>query len=187
MFLSQANTTTHCAQNLPTKTKIMTNSVAKNWKTVLFVPADKPKYLASALRIKPDAVQLDLEDSIHPSKKESARAMVQEACDQLREAGIACLVRVNNEPEHLNADLRSAVEAGVHAVSIPKLNSVADLKHIDDQLARLEQTANAGSINLLQHTKQQLVNQFEFKTNPMVEFKGIGKERSYSLLGAKRD
>lgn len=114
------------------------------WKTVLFVPANKPKYLASAIKLKPDAVQLDLEDSVTPEHKDSARALVQAACEKLKQHGIGSLVRINNSADLTAKDLASVVSENVDAITIPKLESVAQLNEFDQKITSLE--SNAGML-----------------------------------------
>lgn len=129
----------------------MIERLTKPWKTVLFVPANKPKYLASAIKLKPDAVQLDLEDSVTADQKDQARALVKGACAQLRSNGIASIVRVNNQPEQLSKDLAASVSENLDAVTLPKLETIAQLEVLDSELSALEQQLdlNVGAISLL--------------------------------------
>ena len=66
-----------------------------DWQSLLFVSAGVEKYLASAIRFRPDAIILDLEDAVAPAAKETARAAVRHAQTQIKSARIGCVVRVN--------------------------------------------------------------------------------------------
>ena len=46
------------------------------WRSVLFVPGNRPELAAKAPRSAPDAVVLDLEDAVPPAAKAAARADV---------------------------------------------------------------------------------------------------------------
>ena len=66
-----------------------------DWQSLLFVPAGVEKHLASAIRLRPDAIILDLEDAVAPAAKATARAAVRHAQTQIKSARIGCVVRVN--------------------------------------------------------------------------------------------
>ena len=65
-----------------------------DWQSLLFVPSGVEKHLASAIRLRPDAIILDLEDAVAPAAKETARAAVRHAQTQIKSARIGCVVRV---------------------------------------------------------------------------------------------
>jgi len=121
------------------------------WKTVLFVPANKPKYLISAITLMPDAVQLDLEDSVTQENKEQARVLVKAACAELRANNIDAIVRINQEPEHVSKDLAACVGEHLNAITIPKLETMSQLEFVDQEISRLEKEngLTQGKIKLL--------------------------------------
>ncbi len=129
----------------------MIDTPSLDWKTVLFVPANKPKYLASAINLKPDAVQLDLEDSVTADNKEHARSLVKAACAELAKNGIDSIVRVNANAGDLSEDLRASVFEHVNAITLPKLESIAELEFVDQQMSKLEEQRGlaVGGIKLL--------------------------------------
>lgn len=47
-----------------------------DWQALLFVPVGADRHLASAIRHRPDAIILDLEDAVAPSEKAAARAQL---------------------------------------------------------------------------------------------------------------
>ena len=65
-----------------------------NWQALLFVPLGAERHLASAVRHRPDAIILDLEDAVAPQSKAAARAALQAAQAAISQAGIACASRV---------------------------------------------------------------------------------------------
>jgi citrate lyase subunit beta/citryl-CoA lyase len=107
--------------------------VSRRWRSVLFVPGNRPDLAGKATRSGPDAVVLDLEDAVPPAGKEEARAMVRDAVPALAAAVPVC-VRVNPPGSAwFEGDAQSLADE-VAAVVVPKLESV-------DQLSR---TTGAG-------------------------------------------
>ncbi len=92
-------------------------------RSLLFVPANRPKYLPKAADSGADAVIIDLEDSVPVDEKGSARAALAENVSTLRRArsDVQVHVRVNawGDPGAAQ-DLAAAVEAGVDVVYLPK-------------------------------------------------------------------
>ncbi|KUO91189.1 MAG: hypothetical protein AT710_07280 [Thermocladium sp. ECH_B] len=66
-------------------------------RSMLYIPANKPKYIQSALSLqnKPDAVILDLEDGVPHDQKDSARQLIPEEAKALRSA-YPTFIRINS-------------------------------------------------------------------------------------------
>ena len=124
-------------------------SVRTEWRSLLFVPADQPHRAEKAARCGPDAVILDLEDSVAPAAKAQAREALPAMIEALRQAGVQALVRINaGAPQ---ADLEAAVGPGVCALVVPKAESRAALDALSPRLAALERAGamTVGAIGLL--------------------------------------
>jgi citrate lyase subunit beta / citryl-CoA lyase len=104
-----------------------------NWRSMLFVPGNRPDLAAKAPRSGPDAVVLDLEDAVPPAAKAAARADVRQAAADLAGAVPVC-VRVNPPGTAWFADDVAALPDGLAAVVVPKLGSAA---HVADVAAAL--------------------------------------------------
>ena len=65
-------------------------------RSLLFVPANRERFLARLDSLRPDAVILDLEDSVPPSEKEPARAALAELLRSERLADQRLFVRIND-------------------------------------------------------------------------------------------
>jgi citrate lyase subunit beta / citryl-CoA lyase len=103
------------------------------WRSLLFVPGNRPELAAKAPRSVPDAVVLDLEDAVPPAAKEAARATVAEAAATL--AGIVPVcVRVNPPGTPWFADDVAALPDGLAAVVVPKLESGIAVGAVDEAL-----------------------------------------------------
>jgi citrate lyase subunit beta/citryl-CoA lyase len=105
--------------------------VTVRWRSVLFVPGNRPELAAKAPRSAPDAVVLDLEDAVPPAAKAKARATVRDAASELAGAVPVC-VRVNPPATPWFADDVAALPDGIAAVVVPKLDTAAQLAEITE-------------------------------------------------------
>jgi len=124
-------------------------NVRTRWRSLLFVPGDQPRLADKAARCAPDAVILDLEDSVAASAKPQARAALPAMIEVLRQAGIEVLVRINADAP--DADLEAAVRPGVRALMVPKTEGRAALDALSARVAALEpaRAIQVGAIGLL--------------------------------------
>ncbi|MBI1384302.1 MAG: CoA ester lyase [Rhizobiales bacterium] len=118
-------------------------------RSLLFVPADSERKLAKALSSGPDALILDLEDSVATARKAEARTI---AAEWLAGAGTGCegtclLVRINAlDTPFWQGDLDRFVRLGaggggrgaIEGIMVPKVRAAADLGLLSDTLATLE-------------------------------------------------
>jgi len=121
-----------------------------NIRSMLFMPADADRMIAGATSRGADAVILDLEDAVAPSRKDAARAALAGAVAQIG-GRLPVLVRVNSDPERIVDDARASAIAGVSAIMLPKVGSAAAAIRIDGMLAASERAAGLpeGSIGLV--------------------------------------
>ena len=103
------------------------------WRSMLFVPGNRPDLAAKAPRSEPDVVVLDLEDAVPPAAKVEARQQVREAAKQLSGVVPVC-VRVNPPNSPWFADDVASLPDGIEAVVVPKLETVPQLRHVADVL-----------------------------------------------------
>src|SRR3712207_799528 len=104
-------------------------------RSVLYVPADRPRAVGKARTLALDAVILDLEDAVAPSAKEEAREAMRAALAAGGFAG-ATIVRINPlDGEWGSEDLLAAVAARPDAILAPKVSDPADLAAISEALA----------------------------------------------------
>ncbi|WP_262054469.1 aldolase/citrate lyase family protein, partial [Burkholderia thailandensis] len=73
------------------------------WRSLLYVPAHVPRFVAKAAGCDADALILDLEDSVPPEWKAPARDGLADTAAGLAAAGHEVLVRVNGPLEPLVA------------------------------------------------------------------------------------
>jgi citrate lyase subunit beta/citryl-CoA lyase len=108
------------------------------WRSLLFVPVNVPKFVASAADRGADGVILDLEDSIAPAQKAAARAMLADGVAQAGRRGADVLVRVNRPWRLLVPDLEAAVIPGVVGLKLPKIESAEHVQAIAEIVDELE-------------------------------------------------
>jgi citrate lyase subunit beta/citryl-CoA lyase len=115
----------------------------------LYLPGTQPKLFINAGLHQPDGVILDLEDSVHPSEKDSARVHVRNALRQIDFMGSERMVRINQGKLGM-LDLDFIVPHNVHVVLIPKCESAEEVKAVDARIAEIKkQRKVAGDIFLM--------------------------------------
>jgi citrate lyase subunit beta/citryl-CoA lyase len=100
----------------------------KTLRSLLFLPATAEHLLAKATERGADALVIDLEDAIPPSRKPEARPMARAAVAQLAQRGATVLLRVNSEPAQWAQDLQGMPLAQLAAVMLPKVETLAQLE-----------------------------------------------------------
>ena len=111
------------------------------WRSMLFVPASSDRFIESATRQSADALQIDLEDSVAPDQKDTARKRVAGIADRFAESGYDVVVRVNRPWRLLVRDLEASVRASVHAMTLPKVPDASFVRAVAEILADLESAA----------------------------------------------
>lgn len=112
-------------------------------RSYLYVPGSEPTRMHKALDAGADAVILDLEDSVAPSEKATARRAVAEVV-AARAAGspAAVHVRINRTAAGFDLDdLAAVVAPGLLGLRLPKVESVQTVAALDDALSTREAEA----------------------------------------------
>lgn len=103
--------------------------------TSSLVPSSSRKFLDKSRGLNVDTVAYDLEDSVTPDKKPSARLALRDFLHEQRSEGIReQAVRINSvDSGYALDDLTEVLKApNVDAVVIPKVNSAADLSFVTE-------------------------------------------------------
>ena len=108
------------------------------WRSMLFVPVTRPRFVEKGADAGADAIILDFEDSVAPSDKERARTLLPEALKQVSRRGADVVVRVNRPWRLLVRDLEAAVIPGVAALALPKIESAEHVQAIAEIVDELE-------------------------------------------------
>jgi citrate lyase subunit beta / citryl-CoA lyase len=108
-------------------------------RSFLFVPGDSEKKLGKGAESGADALILDLEDSVSPDRKATARGMVAEyLAARPAQTGPELWVRMNPLAEGGLDDLVAVVRAGPAGIMVPKPDGPGDLVRISHILDALE-------------------------------------------------
>lgn len=111
-------------------------------RSLLFVPGDSERKFAKGRDAGADALILDLEDAVAPSKKDEARAHVASLLTDDGPRPWTFFVRVNPFDTGLTlTDLAAVVRPGLDGVLIPKANGVEDIVRVGHYLDALEEKA----------------------------------------------
>ena len=102
----------------------------------LYLPGNTPKFFINAGLHGPDAVILDLEDSVPPEEKDAARMLVRAALRAVSFYGAEKMVRINRLPDGLE-DVRTLAPHGVHTFLIPKVEHADDVRAVHDLIVDL--------------------------------------------------
>ena len=116
----------------------MTTSTPFSWRSMLFVPASSDRFLESALKRPTDAIQLDLEDSVAPDLKDSARARIGELADRAASAGYDVIVRINRPWRMMVRDIEACVRQSVQALTLPKVPDGSFIRAVAEILDECE-------------------------------------------------
>ena len=123
-------------------------AVLRARRSSLILPVNQPRFVEKAYTRGADAIVLDLEDSVPPQEKASARKLVQGSLAVAGRGGAEVLVRVNNDPGLLGDDIDAAVHPGLDGLSIPKAESAAQIEAIVVQIERLERARGVAAGHL---------------------------------------
>ena len=111
-------------------------------RTSLYVGGSSPGKMLEARFYREDCVVYDLEDSVAADFKDAARFLVYEAVRYHRPPEKYVLIRVNGiYSDELPEDLEMAVRARPDALRIPKVEHAEEVRRIDAEITRIEQTA----------------------------------------------
>jgi len=108
--------------------------------------------LEKAVNFNVDFVVADLEDSVPPAEKSSARDTVAEMAPVLKKNGQHVIVRINALDTGLaSEDIDAVVSESIEMISVGKINSEKDVQEYDALLGKAEKRANLteGSLKLV--------------------------------------
>jgi citrate lyase subunit beta/citryl-CoA lyase len=101
-------------------------------RTLLFVPANRENMIERAHGAKADVIVLDMEDSVPPAEKETARALVKKSLPSLKAAGKTVHVRVNHLDTGLTRDdIMAVVSPDLDGLAFPKAEGAQHIRDLD--------------------------------------------------------
>ena len=103
----------------------------------LYLPGTEPKYFINAFLHEPDAIILDLEDSVHHAEKDAARILVRNALRAVDFGACERMVRINQLPLGLE-DLPEIIPESPDVVLIPKVERADQVAEVDRLIGDLK-------------------------------------------------
>jgi len=107
-------------------------------RSFLFLPAHRHGWIAKAIAAKPDAVVLDLEDSVPPDQQALARESLPKEIAELAQHRIAPFVRIHAFGPGTADEVAAAVHPGLAGVMLPKASTAAEIAALHDLLSFCE-------------------------------------------------
>jgi citrate lyase subunit beta / citryl-CoA lyase len=115
-------------------------------RSLLFVPGNKPAWMAKALGYGADALIFDLEDAVPRLDKVAARSLIRAALERPQTCGPSLTVRINALETGLSSDdLTAIVCSGLSAIVAPKIETPHDIAILDTLLTQCERGAGLES------------------------------------------
>ena len=138
-------------------------SASRPLRSVLYIPASKPRALDKARGLRVDAIIFDLEDAVSVDEKIASRSTLAEALNAGGYGAQMKIVRINafDTPWGLD-DAQAAVSMGADAILLPKVSALADL----DALAQI-----TGDVPLwaMMETPQGMLNAASIASHPKLQ------------------
>ena len=103
----------------------------------LYLPGTEPKYAINAGLHAPDAIILDLEDSVHPAEKDAARILVRNTLRAVNFGACERMVRINQLPLGLE-DLAEIIPEAPDLILIPKVEHPGQVTQVDNMISELK-------------------------------------------------
>lgn len=103
----------------------------------LYLPGAEPKYFVNAGLYYPDAIILDLEDSVHAAEKDSSRILVRNALRAVDFGPAERMVRINQLPLGLQ-DLEEVIPEAPDLILIPKVEHPQQVLEVDRKITEIE-------------------------------------------------
>ena len=116
------------------------NLAGQQIRSYLYVPGDDPRRIEKALATGADAVVIDLEDAVAPSRKKEARKNAAEALES--EPARPTFVRVNAPGSELAArDIDAVAALYLSGLRLPKVESLESVRLVAETLEELRSEA----------------------------------------------
>lgn len=149
----------------------------------LYLPGNFPKFMINAGIHNPDGIILDLEDSVAPSEKDAARALIRNALRVVNFYNAERMVRINQLPMGL-LDLEWVIPHNTHLILIPKCESADTVKQVDE---KIKETKNDVFLMPIVESALGVINSYEIaKASSNVVALAIGLEDYTADIGTPR-
>jgi citrate lyase subunit beta/citryl-CoA lyase len=139
-----------CSGAAPPDRSVTPNATARDRmrRSRLYLPGNEPKFFINAGLHRPDAVILDLEDSVHPGEKYAARVVVRNAlrCVDFHDA--ERMVRINQLPLGLE-DLDEVIPEAPNLILIPKVEHSDQVAEVQARIEKIQKSGKDSPVWLM--------------------------------------
>src|SRR4051794_2354393 len=108
------------------------------WRSLLYVPANVPRFIDGAHRRGADGIILDLEDSVPVAERPAARRDLMASAENVARGGADVLVRINRPWRQTMLDLDAAISPRDKALAVTKVDSGDHVQLIAEAGSALE-------------------------------------------------
>jgi len=155
----------------------------------LYLPGNSPKLALNAGIHKPDAIILDLEDSVAADKKFEAAILVRNALRSIDFYGAERMVRINQLPAGLD-DLDEIIPGHVNLILLPKCETSVQIRQVDERIKTIQHKCDQNyPVHIMPIIESALgvINAYEIATaSENVAALAIGLEDYTADLGCQR-
>jgi len=149
------------------------------FRSVLYLPASKPRALERARTLPTDAIIFDLEDAVAAEEKPAARAALVPHLKDADYGTRARIVRINGfDTQWGRDDVAALAECGFDAVLIPKVGGPADLQAVAEAIADVPLWA-------MMETAAGMLNAAAIAAHPRLQAMVMGTNDLARELGAR--
>ena len=139
------------------------DQTARPFRSVLYIPASKPRALEKARTLPVDAIIFDLEDAVAVEEKPAARATLAEALARGGYGPRMKIVRINGLDTDWGADdARAAAGMGCDAILLPKVERA-------DQVQALADLIGDAPIWAMMETPRGMLNAAQIAAHPQLQ------------------
>ncbi len=124
--------------------------MTQQFRSLIFVPGNNPRFIEKAKKIQADIVCFDLEDSVPDNEKISARKLIKNALKSRSEYSSSIFVRTNSPLSgKIPSDLKEIIQKGIDGIVVPKVDNIIELKKIQKILSSLEKSKKLKPIQII--------------------------------------
>ena len=124
--------------------------MARLLRSLLFVPGNNVRFLEKAKTLDADIICFDLEDSVPPEEKKTARNLIKNILQNRSQYTAEIYVRTNSPKSGMiQDDLKEIVQKGIDGIVIPKVNNANEITKTEKILANLEKKRKIKPIELV--------------------------------------
>ncbi|MGY9002698.1 MAG: HpcH/HpaI aldolase/citrate lyase family protein [Rhodospirillales bacterium] len=101
----------------------------------LYIPGTREDMILKSAKYEPDAIIIDLEDTVPMDLKAETRTRIADLIPQL---SLQPIIRINNEPDLIQDDLKAVASDKINSILVPMAEDLDALKEADRVVTKIE-------------------------------------------------